>query len=62
MREKNATLMEAYEQVKTEYDSTLEQLKRLRSDNQQCEDIKGAFDKMTEENEASVNEKKSVYW
>lgn len=60
MRDKNATLMQAYEQMKGEYDNTLEQLKRLRLDSQQCKNRQGTFDKVTEENEVFVSEKKSL--
>ncbi|MBN1870575.1 MAG: tetratricopeptide repeat protein [Candidatus Omnitrophica bacterium] len=60
MRDKNATLMEAYEQLKKGQEDSVEQLKRLRREGQRCEEIRGAYDQMTDQNKAFVEEKKSL--
>ena len=60
MRDKNATLMEAYEKVKRDQENIITQLNRLRRDSQRCESIKGSFDQMTTENKAFLEEKQSL--
>jgi len=58
-RDKNATLMEAYEKLKTDQDGVIDQLNRLRRENQRCDTIRGSFDQLTEENKAFLEEKES---
>ena len=60
MRDKNTTLMEAYEKIKVDQENVLEQLKRLRRDNQRCDEMKRSFDQMTAENEVFLGEKQSL--
>jgi len=52
--------MEAYEKIKTGQDDAMEQLKRLRRENQRCDTIKASFDEMTEKNETFLKEKESL--
>jgi len=60
LRGKNATLMEAYEKLKTDQDTITEQLNRLRRDSQRCDAVKASFEEMTEENTAFLEEKESL--
>ncbi|MCK5178556.1 MAG: tetratricopeptide repeat protein, partial [Candidatus Omnitrophica bacterium] len=60
MRDKNTTLMEAYEKIKKDQETVVEQLKRMRRDNQQCDTIKSSYNQMTSENEAFLKEKQSL--
>lgn len=57
LRDKNSTLMEAYEKLKSDQTNILEQLKRLRRENQRCANVKESFDQMTKENEDFVAER-----
>ncbi|MCK5081654.1 MAG: tetratricopeptide repeat protein [Candidatus Omnitrophica bacterium] len=59
MRDKNATLMEAYEKLKRDQENILVQLNRLRREGQQCESIKESFDQMTAEKESFLKEKEA---
>ncbi|HQP10601.1 MAG TPA: hypothetical protein PKV41_04385, partial [Candidatus Omnitrophota bacterium] len=60
LRDKNATLMQAYEKLKVDQGSVTEQITRLRRENQACSDIKSSYDKMTQENQAFMGEKQSL--
>ena len=60
MREKNSTLMEAYEKIKTDYDKVVEQVKRVRRESQQCTDVQSSYDQMKKEQEAYLGEKQSL--
>ncbi len=60
LRDKNATLMEAYEKIKVDQENALKQLKQLRLNNQQCDEIKGSYEKMTAESSAFRNEKQTL--
>lgn len=56
LRDKNSTLMEAYEKVIEEQKTITEQLTRLRRDSQRCEQIQETYENMTQENQAYVQE------
>lgn len=60
MREKNATLMEAYEKLKKDQENIMFQLNRLRRENKEHMDIKESYDQMTAENEAFMKQKQSL--
>jgi len=60
LRDKNSTLMKAYEKVVTDQDSITEQLNRLRRDNQRCDQIKGTYEEMTQENQAFLQANESL--
>ena len=60
MREKNATLMEAYEKLKGEQEGMVDNLKRMRRESQRCDGVKASFQRMTEENQAFLEEKESL--
>ena len=60
LREKNSTLMEAYEKLQSDQQAIVEQLNRLRRDNQRCEAVKESYDQMNLENEAFIEENKAM--
>jgi len=60
LRNKNSTLVEAYEKIISDQGTIMEQLNRLRRENQRCEEIRGSYDQMTEESEAFLQENKSL--
>jgi len=60
LRGKNSTLMEAYEKLKTDQEVIVEQLNRLRRDNQQCAAIRESYDQMESENEAFIEQSKAL--
>ena len=60
LRDKNSTLMEAYEKVVNDQKNIIEQLNRLRRDNQRCENITESFDSTTKENQAFLQENESL--
>ena len=60
MRDKNATLMEAYEKLKGEQEGMVDNLKRMRRESQRCDEVKASFQRMTEENQAFLEEKESL--
>jgi len=60
LREKNSTLMEAYEKIKTEQDGIYEQLTRLRRDNERCDEMKVSFNDAAEQSKASLDEKERL--
>jgi len=60
LRDKNNTLMEAYEKVITDQTNVMEQLTRLRRDNQSCAQIKESYEAMTQENEAFLQANESL--
>ena len=60
LREKNSTLMEAYEKLQSDQQTIVEQLNRLRRDSQRCDAVKETYDQMTLENEAFIEENKAL--
>jgi len=60
LRDKNNTLMEAYEKVITDQTNIVEQLTRLRRENQRCGEIKENYDAMTQENQAFLQANESL--
>jgi len=60
LRDKNSTLVEAYEKIVSDQGNITEQLSRLRRFKQSCEKIKGNYDQMTQESEAFLQENQSL--
>ena len=60
LRDKNSTLVEAYEKVVTDQSNITEQLKRLRRSSQRCDQIKETYDTMTQENQAFLQTNESL--
>jgi chromosome segregation ATPase len=60
LRDKNSTLMEAYEKLRTGQEALVEQLNRLRRENQRCDVVKESYDQMNLENEAFMEENKAL--